>query len=187
MNENIRNDLINSTTSAVVFPVNEYSIQINDVVKVLSENFGKILYVSLNRLYNPLKRKIIQEGIDSSRFVFVDAVTKTAIAQPKEETDCIFVSSPDALTELSIAITKTIQTSYPDIIIFDSLSTLLIYENSQVTTQFIHSLINKMTAFGVKMVFTILEGEKEQPLINNLNMLLDKVIKINDSDTSIQN
>ncbi|PLW79788.1 hypothetical protein C0585_05910 [Candidatus Woesearchaeota archaeon] len=173
----IKNELLQNSTMAVIFPVVDYPNQINEVVKILGENYGKVLYVSLNRLYNPLKRKMQMDGVDISKFIFVDCATKTAVANPPEAQDCIYVSSPDALTEMSIAITKSIQNSYPDLILFDSLSTLLIYENPNVATQFIHSLTNKMNSFGIKIVFTVLDGEKEKPLISNLNMLMDKVIR----------
>lgn len=174
----IKQDLLKNKTVAVVFPVKDYPVMINELVKTMSTSYGKILYISLNRLYNPLKRKLVQDGIDASKFVFVDCVTKTAVAQPEEHDDCIYVSTPNALTELSIAITKSIQKSYPDIVLFDSLSTLLIYENSMIVSQFVHSTTSKLNAFGVNVVFTILDSDKEQPLIKDLNMLLDKVITI---------
>lgn len=172
----LKNDLLKNRTTCIVFPVKDYPILINDLVKTLSENYGKIIYVSLNRLYNPLKRKMQQDKIDTSKFLFVDCVTRTAVAQPEEHDDCIYVSAPNALTEISIAITKIIQTHYPEILIIDSLSTLLIYESQMSASQFIHSISNKMNAFGVNACFTILNGEKEQPLIKDMNLLLDKVI-----------
>ena len=172
----IKDDLLKNRTTCIVFPLKDYPVMVNDLVKILAENYSKILYVSLNRLYSPLKRKMQQDKIDTSRFLFVDCVTKTAVAQPEEHEDCIYVSAPNALTEISIAITKTVQTHYPDIIVFDSLSTLLIYESQMSSSQFVHSITNKMTAFGVNACFTILNGEKEQQLIKDMNMLLDKVI-----------
>lgn len=171
-------DLLKYHTVAVIFPVKDYPDQINELVKVLEKDYNKILYVSLNRLYNPLKRKLTQLGVNTSKFVFVDCVTKTAVPQPEETADCIYTSAPNALTEISIAITKSIQTYYPDIVLFDSLSTLLIYENVMTSSQFVHSLTNKMNAFGVNILFTILDGDKEQPLVKDLNMLLDHVVKI---------
>lgn len=178
MTLDLKDDILKNSTITVVFPVTDYPLQINELVKLVGDNHIKVLYVSLNRLYNPLKRKMIQDGVDVSKFLFVDCATRTAVAQPQEHDDCIYVSSPDALTEISIAITKTIQQSYPDIVLFDSLSTLLIYETPNVATQFVHSLINKMNAFGIKILFTVLDGEKEKPLINDMNMLMDKVLKI---------
>ncbi|MBR9691052.1 hypothetical protein GOV08_05205 [Candidatus Woesearchaeota archaeon] len=165
-------------TISIIFPIKDYPILIDEVVKEISENFRKILFVSLNNLYNPLKRRLEKIGTDLRKFTFIDCVTKTAVPQPQEHDDCIYVSSPSALTEISIAITKTIQNTYPDIIIFDSLSTLLIYEDAMTSGQFVHSLTNKINAFGISAVFTILDAEKEQALIKDLNMILDKVIRV---------
>ena len=176
--ELVKQDILKARTACIVFNVKNYPTQINDLVKLYGENYQKILYVTLNRLYNPLKRKIQQDKIDVSKFTFIDCVTKTAVAQPEEHEDCIYVTAPNALTELSIAITKSIQKNYPDVVLFDSLSTLLIYENPMIISQFIHSSTNKMNAFGVNIAFTILEGDKEQALIKDMGMFLDKVINI---------
>lgn len=175
---NIKDDIKNNRTTCIVFPVKDYPVMLNDLVRTLSEEYGRILYVSLNRLYNPLKRKLQQDKIDTSKFLFVDCVTKTAVSQPEEHDDCIYVSAPNALTEISIAITKVVQKHYPDIILFDSLSTLLIYESQMSSSQFVHSITNKMNAFGVNACFTILNSDKEQQIIKDMNMLLDKVIII---------
>ena len=176
--ELVKNDIIKSRTTCIVFGVKSYPSQINDLVKLFGENNQKILYISLNRLYNPLKRKMQLDKVDTSKFVFIDCVTKTAVAQPEEHEDCIYVTAPNALTELSIAVTKSIQKNYPDVVLFDSLSTLLIYENPMIISQFIHSLTNKMNAFGVNIAFTILEGDKEQGLIKDMNMFLEKVVNV---------
>lgn len=180
----IESDLIKHKTVSLVFSVKNYSTAINEVVTSLSKNYTKILYVSLNRLYNPLKRKMQQDKIDTSKFIFIDCVTKTAVAQPEEHDDCTYVSAPNALTETSIAITKSVQKHYPDVVIFDSLSTLLIYENPMIVSQFVHSLTNKMNAFGVNLVFTILDGEKEKPLISDMSMFLEKVITVPENAVS---
>ncbi|MBR9675593.1 hypothetical protein GOV05_01140 [Candidatus Woesearchaeota archaeon] len=174
----IKEELISARIATVVFPVQDYPVQINQLVSILGIHYMKVLYVSLNRLYNPLKRKLEDTGLDSSKFRFIDCVTRTAVAQPTEHEDCVYVSSPSALTEISIAITKVIQKDYPDVILFDSLSTLLIYHNTMNASQFVHSLINKINAFGINAVFTVLDGEKEQSLINDLAMFSDKTIKI---------
>lgn len=176
--ELVKSDLVKSRTTCVVFNVKSYPSQVNDLIKLYGENYQKVLYVSLNRLYNPLKRKMQMDKIDVSKFTFIDCVTKTAVAQPEEHDDCTYVTAPNALTELSISITKSIQKNYPDMVLFDSLSTLLIYENPMIISQFIHSLTNKMNSFGVNIAFTILEGDKEQALIKDMNMFLEKVVNV---------
>ena len=52
----------------------------------------------------------------------------------------------------------------------------MIYETPNVATQFVHSLVNKMNAFGVKILFTVLDGEKEKPLIKACSELRNRLL-----------
>lgn len=177
----IKDDITNNAVVSVVFPITEYPYKINELIKVLNDNYNKILYVSLNKLYNAIKKNMLSNKIDSSKFLFIDCVTKTAVPNPDEHDDCYYVSAPNSLTEISVAISKKIQESYPDIILFDSLSTILIYEDDRVASQFVHALTNKINAYGINILYTILYAEKEQNLIKDLNMFCDKVITIRPS------
>lgn len=176
MNMDIQADLKNKKTLLIVMPPNQYQETIFDLLLQLNNNFNRIAYVSLNKLITPLRRSMEEKKIDLSKFYFIDAITKTAIPNPPTMENCIFVPSPNDLTKLSIAVTKVLQTFDPDCIFFDSLSTLLIYEDITIISQFVHSLINKINAYGVRAVLTCLRGQKEEQLIKDLSLILDKVM-----------
>lgn len=177
MKIDIIENLRTANTTCVVIPTKEYAETSLDLIRQLTQKYPKTLYVTLNKLYAPLKRKLVDGGVDISKIVFIDCVTKTAIANPVDTDECMYVSSPHAMTEISISITKMIQTHDPDCIFFDSISTLLIYEENMVVNQFIHSLTNKITAFGRRLVLTALDGEKERELIKQLGMIVERVIE----------
>jgi archaellum biogenesis ATPase FlaH len=164
-------------TSLVAINATEYQETTLGLVKQLSDNHSRILYISLNTLMTPLRHQFEDHGIDLKKFYFIDGVTKTVIPSPPEFPNTIFVPSPDALTKLSIAVTTALQSFDPDIIYFESLSTLLIYEDVMAISQFVHLLVNKITAYGSRAIFTCLKGEKEQQLIKNLSLSLDKIIE----------
>lgn len=160
-----------------VIPTQEYTATVNDLVQQLNGQFNRIMYISLNKLITPLKRQLQEQGIAMEKFSFVDGITKTAIPNPPDTPDVVFVPSPDDLTKLSIAVTKVLQNFDPDVLFFESLSTLLIYEDANVVNQFVHSLVNKVNAYGIRAVFTCLDGEKEQELIGALSLTLDRVVR----------
>jgi len=161
----------------VVIPNVEYNTTILDLSLQLSNTYNKIAYISLNKLINPLKRSLQDKGVNLQKIYFIDGITKTAIPVPPEDVNGIFLPAPNDLTKMSIALTKTMQSYDPDVILFDSLSTMLIYEDPNVVTQFVYSIINKVHAYGIKVVFTCLDGEKEKQLINNMSLIVDKIIK----------
>jgi archaellum biogenesis ATPase FlaH len=177
MNVNLSADMVDKKVFLMVIPSVDYNDAILEISLQLSTNFSKVAYISLNKLINPLKRSLQEKGVDIQKLFFIDGITKTAIPVPPEDVNGIFLPAPNDLTKLSIALTKVMQSYDPDVILFDSLSTLLIYEDSSVITQFVYSIINKVHAYGIKVVFTCLDGEKERQLVNNMSLIVDKIIK----------
>lgn len=169
-------EALKNRVSVIVVPTDKYNDIINEIAKKLGDNYMNIMYVTLNNLYQPLKRKLSEAGVKVENYFFIDCVTKGAMGKiPANEEQCIYVSSPSALTEISIAITKSLQTKDPDFIVFDSLSTLLIYSQSSVVNQFAHSIVTKINAFGSKIVFPCLKSEKEEELLKSLSLVADKI------------
>jgi hypothetical protein len=95
--------------------------------------------------------------------------------------DCLFVSSPESLTELSIAINESVKNkgSKNRFIFFDSLSTLLLYNQAGTVTKFAHFLLGKMKTDCVETIVISLEKEMDEKMINQLSVFVDKVIKVN--------
>ncbi|MBN1793043.1 hypothetical protein JW826_05155 [Candidatus Woesearchaeota archaeon] len=173
---NLAEELKRNKSILIVIPTQEYSMAIMDLSLQLSNNYSRLAYISMNKMITPLKRSFEDNDIDVKKFFFIDAITKTAIPNPPSDPNVAFIPAPNDLTKLSIQITKVLQTFDPDCIIFDSLSTLLIYEDNTITSQFMHSLVNKINAFGIRAVFTCLNGDKEMQLVRDLSLVVDKVI-----------
>ncbi|MCR4368874.1 MAG: hypothetical protein NUV67_03130, partial [archaeon] len=145
------------------------------LLKKMDASHSKIIYVNLNELYTPLINHLKGLGIDPQKFFFVDAITMTSDKEATLHDNCIFVSSPNALIELSLAISQSLHSQEADAILFDSLSTLLIYENESTVTKFVHSLIGKIKASGLDAYFTALEGDSQSEAIKDLSMFVDRV------------
>ncbi len=114
--------------------------------------------------------------IPQNKFLFVDSITKSANPKAEDAANCMYCSSASALTELSLTIDKVIQTGKFDALLFDSLSTMLIYNKPGVVCKFVHNIINKIKAKKITAVFTALEGDTESDVLKNLGLFVDKVI-----------
>jgi len=77
---------------------------------------GKICYVTLNRPTDSLIRRFELNKISTKNIFFIDAITRS-ISGDKEFDKGILVSSPSALTELSIAISEVQKTKKFDMLI----------------------------------------------------------------------
>lgn len=161
----------------LVIPDKDYKTKWMEVVKQLSNLDGKICYISLNVPYETLIKSFKMLGIDASKFYFVDAITQTAQMSPETE-NCEFVSSPGALTELSLSISNILDRKGFNYVIFDSLSTLLVYESEITVTKFVHQLISKIRIIGSKAIFSILKQDTSSVLLRDINMFADRILDI---------
>ena len=159
----------------LIIPDNDYVKSIISLTKELNDGGSKICYITLNRPYRSIHALFEKNGMDMSKFFFIDAITKTAEMAETTE-NCEFVSSPSALTELSLSISNILEREKFDYMIFDSLSTLLVYESETVITKFVHFLIAKVRVIGCNALFTCLKQDTGSILIRDINMFADKIL-----------
>lgn len=164
-----------SQIMVLVMPEERYVERLVGVVKDILSLGESVCYVSLNRPYTSLLSVFESEGIDASKIHFIDAITRTAKI-PEECSECDFVSSPGALTELSVSVSNAIEGGEYKFIIFDSLSTLLVYESDTTIAKFVHFLMAKVRVAGCSALFTCLKQDYDSVLIKDINMFADKVI-----------
>ena len=118
-----------------------------------------------------------KKGIDTKKMVFVDAISKTIKKVPDQTKGCYYISTPAALTELSIAIGKFLRHEY-EYIIFDSLTNLVVYSKKAPVAMFLSSLVNKIKASKTKAVFYALSIKEQDTLIQESSMFVDKVVDL---------
>jgi KaiC/GvpD/RAD55 family RecA-like ATPase len=161
----------------LLVPNDRYSEKINDVAEISAKLSEKVCYVSVNKPYTTLVKNFEKIKIDTSKFYFIDCVTKSA-AGSEAGGRIVCVSSPKALTEMNIAMKKVLEANKPGITVFDSLSTLLVYEEASVVTRFVHSIISVFRSLGSKGVLISLKDDVKTELVKDLSMFVDKVVNM---------
>lgn len=158
----------------VVSSSNYYDEMLNNLKQL---NGKSICYVTLNKTYKALKEDFEKNNIDMKNMIIVDAISKTVSADQKIEKNSYFVSSPGALTELSIAIKKFLDYNF-DYLIFDSLNNLLIYRNVPIVKRWLSSIMGSIKESNTKAIFYALNLEAQQDLIKEASVVSDKVIDL---------
>ncbi|MBT4165986.1 hypothetical protein HOE04_03035 [archaeon] len=169
----IKSDLDANQTLLLIMSSVEYNDVLVDVVKQLS---GNICYVTTNKTFDSLKEVFEKSKVDVKNVVFIDAISKTMKKVPDQGESVYYVSSPGALTELSLVIGKFLRHEF-DYLIFDSITNLLVYQKPQMAAKFMSSLINKIKKTKTKTVFYGIEGGDNSSIIEHTGTAVDKVIK----------
>ena len=173
----IMEELDSNQTVLLLIPSAEYSEVTIDTIKELSNK--KVCYVTLNKTHDSLKELFKKHGANVKNIFFIDGISKTFKSTPAKEEDTVFVSSPGALTELSIAITNKLKEGF-DYIIFDSLTNLLIYEKKAPVAKFVSGIVNKIKASNTKAVLYALKVKEQSAVIEEAGIFVDKVIDLSE-------
>lgn len=169
---NIKKQIGENLTSLVV--VSDLD-SIVDVIGSAAKNYNKICYVSFSRPYHSFLKYFEQNNIPPDNFFFIDCITKSSI-KPKKTENAVFISSANNFPEIQKTIRKTLSEKKFDILVFDSLSSTLVYEKEAFLIRFLHTLAGMIKAFQIKSAFLVLEKDINFNLIKSLGMQTDKTI-----------
>jgi KaiC/GvpD/RAD55 family RecA-like ATPase len=136
------------------------------------------VYVTLNKPFDTMQRILEEDGIDTRKIIFIDGVTKIAGGRMGKTHNCLFIGSPEKLSDIGMALDQAVRSipSNEKFVFFDSLSTLLLYNKSGTVGRFSHFLTGKMRVWKVKGILISLEKESDEILINELTQFCDTVI-----------
>ena len=163
---------------AKVSSKNYQLINLEIIRHLISVDNIPVVYVTLNKPYSTLKEIFKKEKINLDMIIFIDAVTQTQESKVKKTKDCLFIGSPEKLSDISLAMDQAVRAIPSDkrFLFFDSLSTLLIYNRAGTIVKFIHFIITKMREWKVIGIIISLEKESNEELIDKLTQFCDKSI-----------
>ncbi len=138
----------------------------------------KGIYITLNMSHSTLENHLINKGIDVSKLHFIDSMDRKDLKSSKAD-NCTFVPNPQALTELSLAITNLINTGKYDFLFLDSISTLLVYHSLKTTAQFTNYLMNKLRNFNLRaIIISLNDDEESKKLIPIISQFCDECVQL---------
>lgn len=167
--------ILNSKVVCVILPGNKFNEKIIELLKKIEDK--KVCYVTLNKGADVFIESFKKNKINSENFFFIDCVSKTIVV-PKPIANCQFISSPNALTEISLAIDKCVDSGFSTILV-DSLSTFMIYHNANAINHFFHNLSNKTrTEKDNNLILTISSKDKDSEVFKKIELIVDEVIEM---------
>ncbi len=153
----------------------QYNKTCNDVAGELSGK--KVVYINFNKTYFSLKEMFEKKGVDLTNFVFVDGITKTIKNTADSTEGCYYVTSPQALTEISIKLSKLLNHRF-DFVIFDSITNLLTYNNKNNVIKFVSNTVARVKENKTKSIFYALSLTEQEAIIKEVGMFADKIINL---------
>lgn len=145
-----------------------------------------VIFLSTDTSPEDIKKDLVKNkifyGTYSKILRFIDCYSQQAGNNLEDTNDTKRVSGPLAFNEVSIVLSHLEREFYninpKHHIIFDSLSTILMYSNPQMMGRFLQILVAKIKNAEGSILFTLEEGMHEQKDIITIEHLMNVIIHI---------
>ena len=161
---------------AMIDPI-RYQDAVVGLLRYFTSKVSRGIYVSLNKPYAVLAKSFEKSGISANSLFFVDGITN--VSEVQEDSDHACLGSSVDLSSLCIATSKAVSRFPEDkFLVLDSLSTLLIYNESKVVAKFAHLFTEKMRRWGTSGILLTVDMNAERDVVSQLAPFCDKVVKL---------
>ena len=150
-----------------------------DLIKELSANGFHTIMITINFPYSVLRNLYQENGVDLNSVSFIDVVTRNSIGTIENIPGVVrYINNPSNLTDLGIAVTDVLIENHgrKTCILYDSVSTMLIYLSSTNISKFIHFVTNKLRIMAISGIFLAVEKGLDPMLMNQLVTFVDDII-----------
>jgi hypothetical protein len=167
----------------VILPCNNYSDLIQSLFEHIHSRPEDIwVYVTITRPFESIVKKF-GDLSSGNNIKFIDCISRAA-GLSKIDQNCIFIESPAHLEKIIIEILnifRNIGDNVQKYLVIDSLSSLLIYNDAQLVTEFFTHLINRTRLSDIHSVSIAIDEEMDDNINKILYLRSDKIIRLKES------
>ncbi|MEW6295687.1 MAG: hypothetical protein AB1467_05345 [Candidatus Diapherotrites archaeon] len=171
----------------LIIPNERYPDAVISIAKELLSLEGDFLYVSINKPCQDILKQLDKR--QTEKFYCVDCISRsfspsqaTKIEQEKIAQRFYFIDNPHSLTQLGLGITKMLENKKIKQMLFDSISTLLIYNEEKEVMKFIHHVMSKVRETECRAVFTSLKEDVSSMLVKEITLFADAIIEYKETE-----
>jgi KaiC/GvpD/RAD55 family RecA-like ATPase len=148
------------------------------------KNKQPVLFIATDKSPEDIKKDLVKSKIFYGQYAnimrFIDCYSYQAGNNLPDTEDTKRISSPIALNELSIAIAQSEVEFYKinpnHKVIFDSISTVLMFSNPQMVGRFLQVIIARIRNAGGSILLTLEEGMHDRKDIVTMEHLMSAII-----------
>jgi hypothetical protein len=151
-----------------------------EIIHEISKLGYHTVVITTNFPFSILTKLYAQAGVPADQVSFIDAVTRNSMGSAENITGVVrYINNPANLTDMGIAVTEVLKehSGRKVCIMYDSVSTMLIYLSSANISKFVHFVTNKLRLMEVSGVFLAVEKGLDPMLMSQLTTFVDRVIE----------
>ena len=167
----------------IVLTATNYTDLIQALFGCIKEHPNDVwVYVTVTRPFE----SFIRLFVDLSRYpnvTFIDCISRASGIVRKDD-QCVYIESPTMLEKIMMEVINLFSKAPENagkFLILDSLSTLMIYNDPSLVTEFFYQLLNKTRSENIHSISLVVEEGEGDKYINKLIYLNDKILKVRDT------
>lgn len=164
----------------------EYKMAMSELNIELGKSPKKICYVSFSRPASDIKEEFDNLKLSSEKYFILDTTSKM-MGLKCNLPNASYISSPRALTELGLSLSKVMKSAEIKIIFFDSIGSLLTYNDEVTAIRFLHSITVKTKDSGKKLICIMVDGDLQKTLFRESILFFDEVKKYTELELGSKN
>ena len=168
----IMNTVKNNQNSVLVIS-SSFKSTVNDLNVILSEKYGRIGLITLAVPAEVALAGLEKSEIDPKKFVIMEC----SGGKSKSAIKGNVIHTTRDLDSMTTAIDKMLKSNV-DLIILDSISMLLIYNEEIDTIRFIHHVVNTVRKKKTKALYLITKDDMTRKTMKDLELFTDAIIRI---------
>jgi len=139
------------------------------------------VYTTFSKPYKVVFKNLKKYKIDTKKIFFIDCVTPVSEFGEINIADKVVFCQPNSLTNISISITTALKNLPKDksrILILDTISTLMLYNDKNTVIKFLHFLSGEVRRYGVKSLIFTLDEESDKSIISEVSRFCDVSLRL---------
>lgn len=148
--------------------------------KFLQKSGAMVVYVAVNKPAEKIKKGLLAQGLELSNIRFIDMVSmELGAGKAVPDKNVSFISSTSGLNELLEEIQKSLRekNSGSQLLLLDSVSTLLVYNDSGPVEKLLHALMGRLNKMNVAGIFLMAKSDEHEDIIQTISQFCDKVVE----------
>jgi len=183
LKERIANAVSTNQSTGIIIPSNNYSDLICSLFEYMDTKPDAIwVYLTITKPFESIFDDY-SNLINNQNIIFIDCISHAA-GISKEKSNCIYIESPSQLESILLEIMnsyKNTDDKKNKYLIIDSLSSLVIYNDAPLVTEFFTHLINRTRLSDITTISLTIEEELNDNIRKILYLKSNKIIKLKES------
>lgn len=157
-----------------------YNRALRDTAGALARHYDAGVFLTANRPHHALRDLLGQEGIDASKFTFIDCVSSMTGIAPPAEPGVLHIESPTMMEKMAMRADQVLRRSAGRrrFVLLDSLSTLSVYNGANTVAEMAHNLITRLRMQSVGAALILVEKQAGEELLDTVKPLCDNVVRL---------